>query len=70
MAGPAISEKAKAGMNSFGQNLGKGLVNLFSGPLNYQDGKLFIKAGATATDQEIWYMEQLLEGMEGQSYVK
>jgi simple sugar transport system substrate-binding protein len=38
--------------------------------LNYQDGSPFIKAGETASDKQIWYMEQLLEGMTGQSSAK
>jgi simple sugar transport system substrate-binding protein len=38
--------------------------------LNYQDGSTFIKAGETAGDKQIWYMEQLLEGMAGQSSAK
>jgi simple sugar transport system substrate-binding protein len=50
--------------------LGKGKIDLFKGPLNYQDGSTFIKAGETADDKQIWYMEQLLEGMAGQSSAK
>jgi len=43
------------------------LINLFSGPLNYQDGSEFLADGATAEDLEVWYMPQLLEGMTGAS---
>ena len=35
-----------------------------------QDGKPFVKAGQTAGDKQIWYMEQLLEGMDRQSTAK
>jgi simple sugar transport system substrate-binding protein len=38
--------------------------------LNYQDGKQFVKAGQTAGDKQIWYMEQLLQGMDDQSIQK
>jgi simple sugar transport system substrate-binding protein len=38
--------------------------------LNYQNGSSFIKVGETASDKQIWYMEQLLEGMAGQSSAK
>ena len=44
-----------------------GSTNLFVGPLNYQDGSSFLGAGEEATDEQIWYMAQLLEGMEGPS---
>jgi simple sugar transport system substrate-binding protein len=44
-----------------------GGLNLWTGPLNFQDGSAFLAEGETATDQQIWYLPQLLEGMEGQS---
>jgi simple sugar transport system substrate-binding protein len=70
LAGPALSPKVKTSLDAFIKNLGSGKINLFKGPLNYQDGKPFIKTGETATDNQIWYMEQLLEGMAGQSSAK
>ncbi|MCU0280888.1 MAG: BMP family ABC transporter substrate-binding protein, partial [Acidimicrobiia bacterium] len=42
-------------------------INLFTGPLNYQDGTPFLGEGEVATDLQIWFMEQLLEGMVGAS---
>jgi simple sugar transport system substrate-binding protein len=42
-------------------------VNLFVGPLNFQDGSVYLKDGEKATDDQIWYMSQLLQGMEGAS---
>lgn len=44
-----------------------GGLNLWTGPLNFQDGSTFLSDGATATNKEIWYMPQLLEGMVGAS---
>jgi len=38
--------------------------------MNYQDGTVFLKDGEVATDQQIWYMPQLLEGMTGDSIAK
>jgi len=32
-----------------------------------QDGTAYLKDGEVATDQQVWYLPQLLEGMEGQS---
>jgi len=70
IAGPALSESATALLNKFISDLANGKVNLFKGPLNYQDGKPFVKAGQTASDNQIWYMEQLLQGMDGDSSAK
>ena len=70
LAGPALSASAKSALDSFAKDLGSGKLDLFKGPLNYQDGTTFIKAGKSATDNQIWYMEQLLEGIVGQSSAK
>jgi simple sugar transport system substrate-binding protein len=68
--GPALSESVKNELAAFISGLGDGSINLFKGPLNYQDGSPFISDGSTASDKQIWYMEQLLEGMTGQSSAK
>jgi simple sugar transport system substrate-binding protein len=70
VAGPALSALARAQLDKFTRDLASGKVNLFKGPLNYQDGKPFVKAGKTASDKQIWYMEQLLQGMYGDSSAK
>lgn len=68
--GPALSADGKKALEQFISGLGKGEIELFKGPLNYQDGSVFLKEGEKATDQQIWYLKQLLEGMEGQSSAK
>jgi simple sugar transport system substrate-binding protein len=70
MAGPALSASATNALDGFIRDLGSGKVNLFKGPLKYQDGSTFVKAGEVASEKQIWYMEQLLEGMDGQSSAK
>ncbi len=65
--GPALSAPAREALKAFQADLGTGKVQLFRGPLHYQDGSVFLKAGEVATDKQIWYSEQLLEGMHGQS---
>ena len=70
LAGPALSPAAKQALDNFTANLGSGKLNLFKGPLNYQDGSAYLKPGEIATDQQIWYIKQLLEGMAGQSSSK
>ncbi len=70
MTGEGLSAESKAKLDAFVADLGAGKVNLFTGPLTYQDGSVFLKDGEKATDKQIWSMEQLLEGMEGQSSAK
>ena len=70
VAGPALADAATSQLNKFISDLAAGKVNLFKGPLNYQDGKPFVQAGQTASDKQIWSMEQLLEGIDSQSLQK
>ncbi len=67
--GAALSRPAAAAVDKFTAELARGL-NLWKGPLNLQDGTAYLKNGQTATDQQIWYLPQLLEGMVGQSVSK
>ena len=66
-AGHALSPDTQKALATFQAALAAGEVNLFSGPLNFQDKTVFLKAGETATDDQIWNLPQLLEGMEGAS---
>lgn len=65
--GPALSEEDKANLEEYISDLGKGDVKLFEGPLYLQDGTQYLEAGEEATEEEIWYLPQLLRGMEGAS---
>lgn len=64
--GDALSPEASAQMDEFIAALAGGL-NLWTGPINLQDGTAYLADGEVGTDQQIWYLPQLLEGMEGQS---
>jgi simple sugar transport system substrate-binding protein len=66
LSGPGMSADAKPMLDEFIEELAGGL-NLWVGPLNYQDGSVFLAEGEEATDVQVWYLEQLLEGMEGRS---
>jgi len=68
--GPALSKKSSEELRKFINDLGSGKLNLFRGPLYYQDGSVFLKEGEIASDKKIWYMEQLLKGMKGRSVAK
>jgi len=63
--GKALSAANAAKVDGFIKGLADGSVALLKGPLNFQDGSPFLRAGETATDQQLWYLPQLLEGMEG-----
>lgn len=67
ISGDGLSEEAAADLATFIDGLADGSINLYVGPLNYQDGSVFLAEGEEATDFQIWYAEQLLEGMVGAS---
>jgi len=64
--GNGLSADASAKLDGFISELAGGL-NLWTGPINLQDKTVYLNDGEVATDQQIWYLPQLLEGMEGQS---
>ncbi|MBA3072901.1 MAG: BMP family ABC transporter substrate-binding protein [Anaerolineae bacterium] len=64
-----LSAENSALLDQFIGELAGGL-NLWTGPLNFQDGTEFLADGVEATDQQIWYLPQLLEGMTGDSVTK
>ncbi len=61
--GAALSQDSALTVEQFTLELANGL-NLWAGPLNLQDGSLYLAAGEVAGDPQIWYLPQLLEGME------
>ncbi|BCX03249.1 MAG: hypothetical protein KatS3mg053_1187 [Candidatus Roseilinea sp.] len=65
--GKALGAENEKLLDEFIKGLGDGSIDLWKGPLNFQDGTVFLKDGERATDQQIWYLPQLLEGMEGPS---
>ena len=64
--GDGLSADDSATLDAFIAELAGGL-NLWTGPLNLQDGTAYLADGEVATDQQVWYLPQLIEGMEGQS---
>jgi simple sugar transport system substrate-binding protein len=67
VSGGGLAADDGATLDTFIAGLADGSINLWSGPLNYQDGSTFLGDGETATDQQIWYLDQLLEGIQGAS---
>lgn len=66
VAGDGLGDAASQ-LDEFIAGLADGSIDLFTGPLNYQDGSEYLADGETATDVQIWYTEQLLEGIDGAS---
>jgi simple sugar transport system substrate-binding protein len=65
--GPALTDENEALLDDFIGKLADGSLELFSGPLLFQDGSEFVAAGAVATDEQVWNTPQLLQGIDGQS---
>ncbi|MCB0101222.1 MAG: BMP family ABC transporter substrate-binding protein [Anaerolineales bacterium] len=64
--GAALSAEDAALLDGFIAELAGGL-NLWTGPINLQDGSAYLADGEVASDQQVWYLPQLLQGMEGLS---
>ncbi len=47
--------------------MASGEINPWTGPIVLQDGTEYVAEGEVATEQQIWYLPQLLQGMEGPS---
>lgn len=65
VTGPALKDTAN--LNDFISKTASGQINLWRGPINLQDGTSYIADGKDATDVQIWYLPQLLQGMTGAS---
>jgi simple sugar transport system substrate-binding protein len=61
---PADGQEA---LDGFIAGLASGEINVWTGPINLQDGTEYVPAGSAASDEQIWYLPQLLEGMIGSS---
>ncbi|HUX36741.1 MAG TPA: BMP family ABC transporter substrate-binding protein [Rectinemataceae bacterium] len=64
-----LTPAASSAVDKFIKELAGGL-NLWKGPITLQDGTVYLKTGEKATDKQIWYLPQLLQGMQGQSVSK
>jgi len=59
--------KDTANLDDFIAKLASGEVNVWTGPIKLQSGKEYVADGQAATDPEIWFLPELLEGMIGSS---
>jgi len=69
ISGSAIegNEEWKANLDDFISKLASGDIHVWDGPVNLQDGTPLVAEGETATDLQVWYLEQLPEGVTGPS---
>jgi simple sugar transport system substrate-binding protein len=67
ISGPAMTADMQSMLDEFISGMASGDINVWSGPINLQDGSEYVPAGQAATDEQIWYLPQLLEGMTGPS---
>lgn len=65
--GEGLTAENATQLDGFIAGLADGSIKLWTGPLNFQDGTPFLADGVAATEQEVWYLPQLLEGMQGAS---
>jgi simple sugar transport system substrate-binding protein len=65
--GEGLSSDESAQLDEFIAGLANGSTNLYTGPLNYQDGSAYLASGEVASDEQVWHTKQLLEGMTGPS---
>jgi simple sugar transport system substrate-binding protein len=65
--GEGLSAEASASLDQYIAGLASGEIVVWTGPINLQDGTEYIAAGTTATDDEIWYLPMLVEGIDGPS---
>jgi simple sugar transport system substrate-binding protein len=67
LPGSGLPAAASAHLDDFIAGLGDGDIDLFVGPLRWQDGTSFLADGERATDFQVWYTKHLLEGIAGES---
>ncbi len=65
--GPALTAELKTSLDTFIAGMASGEINVWTGPIALQDGTEYIAAGEVATDDQVWYLPQLLSGMVGPS---
>jgi basic membrane lipoprotein Med (substrate-binding protein (PBP1-ABC) superfamily) len=67
--GPALeaNEEWLNAVNDFAAKYASGEIDVWTGPIFLQDGTEYIPEGSVATDNELWYLPQLLQGMTGPS---
>jgi simple sugar transport system substrate-binding protein len=65
--GKGANDDVKKFLPEFIKGLGDGSIKPLTGPIKFQDGTDFVPEGKTAALVDMWYLPQLLAGIEGKS---
>jgi simple sugar transport system substrate-binding protein len=65
--GTGMPAESQATLDEFISSLASGDVNVWTGPIFLQDSSEYVADGDVASDDQIWYLPQLLLGMIGPS---
>jgi len=65
--GPGLSEDWRSTLGELVSALASRDTVIWRGPINLQDGTPYLADGEAGSDEKIWYLPLLLEGMEGAS---
>ena len=65
--GNGANEDVKKFLPEFVKGLGDGSIKPLTGPIKFQDGTDFVPEGKTAALVDMYYLPQLLAGIEGKS---
>jgi simple sugar transport system substrate-binding protein len=65
--GAGANDDVKKNINAFITGLGDGSIKPLSGPIKLQDGADWVAEGKTAALVDMWYLPQLVQGVEGKS---
>lgn len=67
LMGPGLTDEQQSTLNEYIDGLAAGDITVWEGPLVLQSGTEYVPEGEVATDEEIWYLPELLQGIEGPS---
>jgi simple sugar transport system substrate-binding protein len=65
--GPGMPAENQALLDEFIASLASEDANVWTGPIFLQDGSEYVPAGSIASDEQVWYLPQLILGMTGPS---
>jgi simple sugar transport system substrate-binding protein len=65
--GSGMSGESQTMLGEFIANMAAGDVNVWTGPIFLQDDSEYVAENSVASDVQIWYLPQLLQGMTGPS---
>ncbi|MDX1663604.1 MAG: BMP family ABC transporter substrate-binding protein [Candidatus Promineifilaceae bacterium] len=65
--GPGLTDEWEGTLEQFIEGLASDEIVVWEGPIVLQSGEVYVPEGEAASPQEIWYLPELVEGVEGAS---